>query len=207
MDDYQTEIIQIQQILKENPKGMTVTDISRKIKINRNSVAKYLDIMRTSGLVEMITFGPAKVFFPSRRVPIPTMLDLTSDYILIVDKDMRIIMINDSFLDFVEMDRISLIGQNIEDMFMEKFDTNLDIVAEIKDALNGNHCSKDINFKIKEEHTFLKIRVVPTTFEDGKFGVTIIIKNITDQKLAEQTLRENEKQLRLLLEKLNKNKK
>jgi len=207
MDDYQTEIAQIQQILKENQKGMTVTDISRKIKINRNSVAKYLDIMRTSGLVEMITFGPAKVFFPSRRIPIPTMLDLTSDYILIVDKDMRIIMINDSFLDFMNTDRLNLIGQNIEDIFIKKFDGSLDIVSEIRDALNGTHSSKDINFKIKEEHTFLKIRVVPTTFEDGKFGVTIIIKNITDQKMAEQTLRENEKQLRLLLEKINKNKK
>jgi len=207
MEDYQTEILQIQQILKENPKGMTVTDISRKIKINRNSVAKYLDIMRTSGIVEMITFGPAKVFFPSRRVPIPTMLDLTSDYILIVDKDMRVIMINDSFLDFVNTDKISLIGQNIEEFFAKKFDGCLDIISEIRDAINGTHSSKDINFKINEEHTFLKIRVVPTTFEDGKFGVTIIIKNITDQKIAEQTLRENEKQLRLLLEKINKNKK
>jgi len=207
MEDYQTEILQIQQILKENPKGMTVTDISRKIKINRNSVAKYLDIMRTSGIVEMITFGPAKVFFPSRRVPIPTMLDLTSDYILIVDKDMRVIMINDSFLDFVNTDRISLIGQNIEEFFAKKFDGCLDIISEIRDAINGTHSSKDINFKINEEHTFLKIRIVPTTFEDGKFGVTIIIKNITDQKIAEQTLRENEKQLRLLLEKINKNKK
>ena len=207
MEDYQTEILQIQQILKENPKGMTVTDISRKIKINRNSVAKYLDIMRTSGIVEMITFGPAKVFFPSRRVPIPTMLDLTSDYILIVDKDMRVIMINDSFLDFVNTDKISLIGQNIEEFFAKKFDGCLDIISEIRDAINGTHSSKDINFKINEEHTFLKIRIVPTTFEDGKFGVTIIIKNITDQKIAEQTLRENEKQLRLLLEKINKNKK
>jgi len=207
MDDYQTEIAQIQQILKENPKGMTVTDISRKIKINRNSVAKYLDIMRTSGLVEMITFGPAKVFFPSRRVPIPTMLDLTSDYILIIDRDMRIIMINDSFLDFIGMERINLIGQNVEDMFMKKFDNKLDIMPEIREAFNGNHCSKDISFNINEELLFLKIRIVPTTFEDGKIGVTIIIKNITDQKIAEQTLRENEKQLRLLLEKLNKNKK
>ncbi len=207
MDDYQTEIAQIQQILKENPKGMTVTDISRKIKINRNSVAKYLDIMRTSGIAEMITFGPAKVFFPSRRVPIPTMLDLTSDYIMIVDKDMRIIMVNDSFIDFTNIDRINLIGQNIEDLFVKKFDGNLEIASEIRDAINGTHSSKDISFKIKEENTFLKIRIVPTTFEDGKFGVTIIIKNITDQKMAEQTLRENEKQLRLLLEKLNKNKK
>ena len=38
MDTYQQEITQIKQILKDNPKGMTVTDISRKIKINRNSL-------------------------------------------------------------------------------------------------------------------------------------------------------------------------
>jgi len=69
MDSYQKEIETIKRILKENPKGMTVTDVSRKIKINRNSVAKYLDIMRISGYVEMVTFGPAKVFFPSRRIP------------------------------------------------------------------------------------------------------------------------------------------
>ena len=81
MDGYQHEITLIKKILQENPKGMTVTDISRKIKINRNSVAKYLDIMRISGHVEMITFGPAKVFFPSRRVPISNMLNYTSDFI------------------------------------------------------------------------------------------------------------------------------
>ena len=65
MNTYEHEFALIKKILQENPKGMTVTDISRKIKINRNSVAKYLDIMRISGHVEMITFGPAKVFFPS----------------------------------------------------------------------------------------------------------------------------------------------
>ena len=92
MDSYHQEITLIKRILKENPKGMTVTDISRKIKINRNSVAKYLDIMRISGHVEMITFGPAKVFFPSRRIPVTDMLDYTSDYILIFDNNFKIML-------------------------------------------------------------------------------------------------------------------
>ena len=105
MDTYQQEMTQIKQILKDNPKGMTVTDISRKIKINRNSVAKYLDIMRISGQVEMITFGPAKVFFPSRRVPIRKMIDYTSDYILVMDKNLKITRINNSFLEFLNIER------------------------------------------------------------------------------------------------------
>ena len=90
MNGYQKEISKIEHILKENPKGMTVTDIARKMKTNRNSVAKYLDIMRISGLVEMITFGPAKVFFPARRVPITNMLNFTSDYGHQVGKGFRL---------------------------------------------------------------------------------------------------------------------
>ena len=90
MDGYKQEIALIKKVLKQNPKGMTVTDISRKIKVNRNSVAKYLDIMRISGQVEMITFGPAKVFFPSKRVPLNNILNYTSDYILIFDSNYKI---------------------------------------------------------------------------------------------------------------------
>ena len=35
MDGYEQEIEQIKRILQENPKGMTVTDISHRIKVNR----------------------------------------------------------------------------------------------------------------------------------------------------------------------------
>ena len=62
MESYQQELTEIKTILKSNPKGMTVTDIARQIHINRNSVAKYLDILLISGHAEMVTFGPAKVY-------------------------------------------------------------------------------------------------------------------------------------------------
>jgi response regulator of citrate/malate metabolism len=64
VESYQEELTKIKTILKDNPKGMTVTDIARKIQVNRNSVAKYLDILLISGHAEMVTFGPAKVYFP-----------------------------------------------------------------------------------------------------------------------------------------------
>ena len=102
MKQYKKEIKHIQQILEENPKGMTVTDIARCIRINRNSVAKYLDIMRISGLVEMITFGPAKVFFPARRVPVTDLLNYTSDFILVFDEDLKITFVNETFLRFLD---------------------------------------------------------------------------------------------------------
>ena len=89
MESYQQELAQIKTILKNNPKGMTVTDIAREIHINRNSVAKYLDILLISGHAEMVTFGPAKVFFPSSRIPLSALLNFTHDYIVLLDKELR----------------------------------------------------------------------------------------------------------------------
>lgn len=203
MDSYQEEITIIKQILKENPKGMTVTDISRKIKINRNSVAKYLDIMRISGHVEMITFGPAKVFFPSRRVPVHNMLDYTSDYIILFDKNLRINTINNSFLDFLETKRQEILGKNINETVLKIFMDNQDIYQALNDALDGKKIIKDIDFKKDKEKIYFKIRVIPITFEDGTHGVTLIISNVTYHKTAEKALRESQENFKNILEKIN----
>jgi len=204
MDSYQQEILLIKRILKENPKGMTVTDISRKIKINRNSVAKYLDIMRISGYVEMITFGPAKVFFPSRRVPINNMLNYTSDFILVCDKNLRINTINNSFLDFLKIKKDEIIGQNINNTILVIFKENKDVCQAITNALDGKDPCEGIDFKSEKENVYFKIKVIPITFEDGSHGVSLIISNVTYHKIAEKALRESQDNFKELLKKINK---
>ena len=204
MDSYQQEIALIQKILKENPKGMTVTDISRKIKINRNSVAKYLDIMKISGMVEMITFGPAKVYFPSRRIPITDMINYTSDFIVVFDSDMNITMINDSFLRFLGVNRVNIIGQSFHDTILKIFEDNGEILIGINQALEGKNFKQEIDLKKNNDLFFFNVNIIPITFEDGKQGVTLILRNITDKKIAENILRESEENFRKILNKINK---
>jgi len=204
MDTYQQEMTQIKQILKDNPKGMTVTDISRKIKINRNSVAKYLDIMRISGQVEMITFGPAKVFFPSRRVPIRKMIDYTSDYILVMDKNLKITRINNSFLEFLNIERRDILGKNVNNTILIIFKDNQEITQAIQEALEGKEHNKEIDFKKNGEKIYFKIKVIPVTFEDGEHGVTIIINNVTYHKIAEKALIESQENFKNLLGRISK---
>ncbi|MEF8879717.1 MAG: PAS domain S-box protein [Candidatus Thermoplasmatota archaeon] len=193
MVSYQKEIEQIKKILKENPKGMTVSDIARKIKINRNSVAKYLDIMRISGLVDMITFGPAKVYFPSSRVPISNMLNHVSDYVIVFDQDLKINMINDSFLDFLNKEREEMIGQNLDDNVLKIFKENIDLSISINEALEGKGFKKEIDFQKDGVNLYFRIKILPTTFEDGGQGVALIIKNITKRKKMEKELKQNQK--------------
>ena len=206
MDVYEQEIAQIKKILQENPKGMTVTDIARKIKINRNSVAKYLDIMRISGLVEMITFGPAKVFFPSKRVPIMNIINYTSDYILILDSDLKINMINDTFLGFLHMKRKDIVSQTIDEKILDIFRDNNVISNAISEALDGKTITKELTIKMKKEEIYCTIKIIPTSFIDGEQGVTIILKDNTDRKAAEIALKQSQENFRTILDKINKKK-
>jgi PAS domain S-box-containing protein len=77
---------------------------------------------------------------------------------------------------------------------------------DIKEAFEGKDFIKETIVQINGEDIYLRVKVIPTTFEDGKNGVVIIIKNITERKMAEKTLRENEEQFKMFLEKINKTK-
>jgi PAS domain S-box-containing protein len=187
MDSYQKELAQIKTLLKENPKGMTVTDISRELKINRNSVAKYLDVMRVSGHVEMITFGPAKVFFPSNRVPMSVLLNYVSDYILIIDKNLRLTQVNDAFLEFTQTTRDNILDKSLQKLNIP-FLSSPEILTHVTTTLEGGHPTIEIVYQTTEPELYFSIKFIPTILEDGRHATTMVIQNITRQKKAEKAL-------------------
>jgi len=72
VDQYSTELLQIRELLRQAPHGMSVTEIARTLKKNMHSVGRYLDILHVSGQVEMRTYGKAKVIrspHGSRSIP------------------------------------------------------------------------------------------------------------------------------------------
>lgn len=188
MESYQEELTQIKTILKNNPKGMTVTDIARKIRINRNSVAKYLDILLISGHVEMVTFGPAKVFFPSNRIPLSTLLDITHDYIIILDKELKFLQANENFLKFSELQRSDIIGQNIN--ILQKTHLPIpELTQNAQRALEGKEFTIEKQYTLENQTYHLRIKYIPTTFDDGEPGVTLLIEDITERKQTEKKMK------------------
>ena len=181
MESYQKELVRIKKILKDNPRGMTVTDIAREIDINRNSVAKYLDILLISGHAEMITFGPAKVFFPSRRIPISAMLNFTLDYIVLLDKELKVVQINDNLLNLLDISRDEIMGDYIENSTFPIFHLP-DLVNHAKKALNGQDSVIETKFNYDSQEYYFRVKNIPTTFDDGEAGVTLIIEDITENK-------------------------
>ena len=175
---------------------MTVTDIAREIHINRNSVAKYLDILLISGHAEMVTFGPAKVFFPSSRIPLSAMMNLTHDFIVLLDRDLRFLQVSENLLKFLGMPRETIIGQPIETCAHSIFQLP-EMFINARLALQGKETAVEQNYPPNTKELSIYIKHIPTTFDDGEPGVTLIIEDITQRKRTEEKMRQAVKEWEL----------
>ena len=176
----QEKITRIKKLLKARPKGLTISDISHNLKINRNSVAKYLEILLITGQVEMRMYGNAKVYYLSHRVPISSMLKFANELILVLDSEFKVVETNENFLSFFGLKKEDTIGSpigscpvnslgsaKIEDLARDAFDSG-EIITETSYARDGQTC-------------YLRIKAVPSVFDDATRGSTLIFEDITEK--------------------------
>ncbi len=71
MDNQREPSLLIIGILKIYPNGLSISAISRKIHLNRNSVAKYLDSLHASSQVEVENVGMNKIYKIAKKSPVP----------------------------------------------------------------------------------------------------------------------------------------
>jgi PAS domain S-box-containing protein len=181
---------------------MSVTDIARDLQINRNTVSRYLDMLLISGQAEMKTYGKAKVFFPSQRVPISAMLNFSSDLVVVLDRNLIAVQVNDALCTFTGASREEIIGREVRDSHLAAFDHPL-IRAKLREAMAGTEVVEELRILRVGEERYFRFKIIPTVFNDGSPGVTVILEDITDQKQSEEALREREITYRTLVEEIN----
>jgi len=183
IEESKRELSRVLDLLKEEPRGLSITDISRSLKLNRNSVSKYLNMLLISGHVELRSIGVAKVYFLSKRVPISAMLDYSSDAIVVLNQNMEIVVANEAFL--------NLTGSEFKDVIKTKAaGSEIPILSEqeILEAIAGGFksgsSSSEIEWADREGENFYRIKFIPTVFDEGSPGQTVIIEDISQIKKA-----------------------
>ena len=193
----------IKDILNKNPQGMTITQIAQKTRINRNTVGRYLENLLVSGQVEMRRFGMKKIYALSQRVALSSILSISSELVVQMDSSLRIIYANEPFLNLVGSDNNNLIGKNIEytpvSMVFDELFTGF--IENIKEGVLGKEWSGEFILSTKDIHLFC--RIIPTVFDDGRKGVSVILEDITSQKKAEDAKKESEEKYRTLIDRAN----
>ena len=199
MQDYQQELSQIKNLLRENPEGMSVTDIAKALKKNKNTTGRYLDILLISGQVDMRTYGMAKVFTLSQRVPLSAMLSYSKDLIMVLDKESRIIDINENFSALLRIARRDAIGKNVAYLNSPEVDVR-DFIRTLSTP-HSQESERIVSFEVKGAgERIFKQKSVPTVFDDGARGLTIILSDVTEEIIKEREIREREEQFRMMAE-------
>jgi predicted transcriptional regulator len=133
----------IKQCLRSHPRGLTISDLTSKLNMNRNLTAKYLDMLLISGQVEMQVMGAAKVYFLSHRVPISAMLEFSSDYVIVLNAEQRVIQVNELVLKLLNEKREVLVGKKtgeINNPFFSLLPTPEPVkIGKIADETNTNY--------------------------------------------------------------------
>ena len=193
----QERINRIKQFLKWHPRGLTISDIKTHVKMNRNLVAKYLDMLLISGYVEMQIVGAAKVYYIARTVPVSAILEFSSDLVIMIDRDRKILQVNEPVLHLFNVKKEDIIGKRIDDI-CESFIRDL-LIDTVRIDVDEREFIAEKNCTILGEKHHFRIKRVPTAFEDGTQGFTFIIEDITTQKKYQEMLEINEAKYRGLV--------
>ncbi|MDD1695992.1 MAG: PAS domain S-box protein, partial [Methanoregula sp.] len=189
----------IKDVLRKNPKGLTIEEVSKKLSLNRATAAKYLNSLVMAGQADMRTLGPAKLFYLTQRLPLNNLLSLTSDLILVLDKDLFIQDVNEPFLEYFQVSREELKGEKFEYSAVARFFTR-EHQAALEKGLEGQEFSTELYFDIQDRRRYFLMKGTPLVFEEGGKGVGIILGDITSIKEYQHTLEEqvNERTLEVV---------
>lgn len=189
------KVRRIKQSLRWHPRGMTISDLSSQVKMNRNLLAKYLDMLLVSGQVEMQLMGAAKVYYFSRRVPVSAMLEFSSDLVIMIDDDQRIHSVNEQVPLLLGVERDTLIGKRTDEI-SSPFIRCLPFSGTEENPAGDQESSIEFSSEVMGEERYFRTKKIPTSFENGSHGITLIIDDVTAQKKYQNMLEISEARYR-----------
>jgi len=182
-------IREIQQMLAKNRQGMTISDISKTLGVNRTLVLNILSLLVGRGEISMRSFGRAKVYTLSSKIPVARLLSLSSDLFLIVDEDLFIEDFNDPFASFFKIKADDVKGANIQYTSIPELFSH-DIIQALQDAAGGTRRIFEDYVGLDGNEFFFRVSCIPVQETDFSTKVALVLHDLTLHKKYEEELEE-----------------
>ena len=161
-------------------------------------MAKYLDVLCISGAVELKVIGSAKIYTLTKRIPISSILSLSSDYLFVLDDEFVVTYVNEHVLNFEKKTSEDVVGKSVESAGLLLLSVP-DIDSILKECTQGKDILKEIEVTNDGKTWYFRAKFVPSILENGKRGILIILDDISEikqyQRDLEKTVQDRTKEL------------
>lgn len=193
------EFASILEVLREHPLGMSIKEIAAAVSMSRNSVAKYLDVLTASGQLELRHVGNAKLYSLSFRVPVGDLLNHARELIIVLNNDLRVVQASGSFSRFTGIPREMILHARLSSLPVPLI-TAADEHELVALLSGGSTWKKEIKVLRNGSEIYFDSRFIPTQLENGEPGITLILEDATESRLAKKALGDRDRLLHTLFQ-------
>jgi len=193
-------IDKIRNLLKGNPRGMSISEIAERLGLKRNIVSSDLNYLERLGHVEMQSIGTSKVYFSSTKIPLAGILNYSSDMILILDTNGRVIEANVPLLKMIGKTRDEIVGRNLEECPGPFFPAIQ--VGDINEGPIQNLTIWMPQLDDPRGVRHFRVKKIPAVFEDTGQGTILLIGDVTEEIRYRDALQLSEAQYKAIVEDL-----
>ena len=174
VEKFPDEISAIRDILSEHPEGMTIRSISAMLGMNRNSVAKYLEMLQMQGGLTLKRSGPSKIYCLANKLPAAAVIKLTKSHVIIFNQELTAADVNDSFTGLLKISKKEIIGKSL-DLLPFAVQCHPGLLTLIKEGIRGSESTTSASIKTGDRLVPCTLTCSPVFFENGNNGVSLII--------------------------------
>lgn len=195
--DRTKDAIAIRELLRSNPKGLSITEIAEALGLHRNTAAKHLDMLVQKGEADIRKVGTAKTCFLARRMPVAALLHFSLHPAIVVDGRDEVVMVSQSALDLLECPLEVLYGEKVQNLPYPLF-TTPEFVGRCREAVQGTQALFRTATVIRGRRRHLRVHLVPVVFDTGKDGCAIVLIDETACREATGALEASHRQYEAL---------
>ncbi|MDD1729638.1 MAG: PAS domain S-box protein, partial [Methanospirillum sp.] len=180
-------------------KYLSISEVAQLCGHHRHTVARYLDSLVLSGRLEMREHGQKKKYYIADIKPESSLLNFSSHILIILNTDLTIRWVNDTFLRLFQSTSESVIGLSIESLQLERI-FGPAFTQEVRIVSAGETRSFETTIEQEEKERTYLFTISSVSFFQERPALVINGEDITEKHTLLEAIRVNESNLRLITE-------
>lgn len=162
---------------------MTITEIATTLGMHRNTTAKYLDMLVATGETDRKRMGPAKAYFPARRVPVQALPLTTPPTRICLTGRLEITEATPKAAHLLHLPETGIptpYTATTNPLFRDEA-----FLAKCRTAVGGTPGEYQTTMHPDHQQTHFEIHFIPIVFAGGAAGCAVTFTDITRRSAAE----------------------